>query len=404
MRCHLQRLALGRRTAADYEAIAGAEAIERLREAAAPLEDARIAHLIAAGSRLRSTDLLPSLLSLYDDLGVHAELLALAGERPLWRLVGQLEDGLQGGETAIADDLWADYLDSLPAPEGFDAVVIHGPGPLGVAAYQGASCLWSCELDCSDPDPDVWKRLRPLTDHAALIALPAESYAPQEVAARELPGAIDPLAPGSVDLPVRLAGSMLRSAGVDLARPCCCQIRPFDTWQDPHDVLDAFELARAQAPALQLVLAGDPSRGDIEAWRLLREVSDYAEGRDGVLLLTGPAGLGNTELNALRAISRAALESALAAGPAGGALETLWKGTPVIASGAVGAAHPVRDGESGFLTASPEATAERLVELVRDPGLAIELGARGRALVAERHLITHLAENELRLLASFQSA
>lgn len=290
------------------------------------------------------------------------ELQALAGERPLWRLVRQLEDGIQGGETAIDDELWEDYLESVPAIGGFDVVAVHGPGAIGAA--RGADCVWRPELDHSNADPQVWERL-------AALAEP-----------HDLPEAIDPLAPASVDLPVRLAGSMLRSAGIDLSNPCCCQIRPFDSWQDPHEVLDAFELAREEAPHLQLVLAGDPSRGDIEAWRLLREVSDYADTRDGVLLLTGPAGLGNTELNALRTIARAALESTIGDAPATTTLETLWKGTPVIRED------------------SPEAAAERLVELVRDPGLAIEVGAAGRELVRERHLITTLAENELRLLAS----
>jgi trehalose synthase len=344
----------------------GAEAIERLREAAAPLQGLRVAHLTAAGSRLRSTDLLPSLLSLYGDLGLGTECYALAGERPLWRLVRQLEDGIQGGETAIDDEVWDDYVESVPSLEGFDVIVIHGPGALGMAANAG--CIWRPELDHTHADPDVWGRLTAL----------AEPH--------DLPEAIDPLAPGSVDLPVRLAGSMLRSAGVDLSKPCCCQIRPFDTWQDPHEVLDAFELAHEEVPKLQLVLAGDPSRGDIEAWRLLREVSDYADTREGVLLLSGPAGLGNTELNALRTIARAALESTIGGAPATTTLETLWKGTPVIRED------------------TPEVAAARLVELVRDPGLAIELGAAGRELVRERHLITTLAENELRLLASFQSA
>ena len=43
-------------------------------------------------------------------------------------------------------------------------------------------------------------------------------------------------------------------------------------------------------------------------------------------------------------------------------------------------------------------------ELINDPGLAIELGTEGRERVRDGHLITLLAENELRLLASFQSA
>jgi trehalose synthase len=381
VRCHLQRLAIGRRTAADY----GDAAAERLRAAAGPVEGVGVAHVIAAGSRLRSTDLLPSLLSLYEDLGLHTELYGLAGDRPLWRLVRELEDGLQGGETAITDEGWSDYLESTPTIEGADVVVIHGPGPLGVKAPKR---IWRPGLDRSNADAATWQRLQPLA-------------ADCPTASGE---AIDPLAPACVELPVRLAGSMLRSAGVDLSRPCCCQIRPFDTWQDPHDVLDAFELASQELPTLQLVLAGDPERGDIEAWRLLREVSDYAHSQDGLLLLTGPEGLGAVELNALRTISRATIESSIAPAAGTTALETMWKSKPLIAAGNVGPAHPVEDNVNGYTTTTPEQTAERLVELVKDPGLGIELGAAGRKLVEQSHLITTLAENELRLLATVQSA
>lgn len=357
---------LGRRSADDY-----ADA-ERLRVAAQPLQGARILHLSAAGSSLRSTEILPSLLSLYEDLGLHAEHQVLAGDETLWRLVRQLEDGLHGGETAISDELWSGYLEDSPAPVGYDAIVAHGPGPLAAATKAGAACVWRCEVDCSKVDAVAWGRLRPLAEACDAAAFPSADYAPPGVNATEVPEAIDPLSPGCMDLPVKLAGSMLRSLGLDTTRPCCFQARPFDSWQDPHDVLDAFEVA--DIPGLQLVLAGH----DREAWQQLRELSDYAERREDLILLKG---MGDVELNALRALARAGIESSLARGSELTTLETLWKGTPVV-----------------------EADARRLTELIGDPGLAIELGAEGHERVRERHLITHLAENELRLLASFQSA
>ncbi len=363
---------LGRRAAADYAPISGEQRIERLQAAAQPLKGARVLHLAAAGSRLRSPEILPSLLSLFEDLGLEAEFKVLAGERPLWRLVRQLEDGLQGGETAISDDTWSEYLEDSPTPEGYDAVVAHGPGPLAAAAKAGGAYVWRCELDFSSPDPSAWERLKPLVDGSDATA--------------ELPEAIDPLSPAAVDLPVKLAGAMLRSLGVDLSRPVVFQARPFDAWQDPHDVLDAFAVAREQAPGLQLVLAGDPGENDVEAWRLLHEVSDYADNQENLLLLRE---VGDVELNSLRTLARAGVESSLVRGSELTSLETEWKGTPVVSLG--------REG-------SPEAGAERLVELVNDPGLAIELGTAARERVRDQHLITRLAESELRLLASFQSA
>jgi hypothetical protein len=91
--------------------------------------------------------------------------------------------------------------------------------------------------------------------------------------------------------------------------------------------------------------------------------------------------VGDVELNALRTLARAGVESSLAPGSELGALETLWKRTPMV-----------------------EASPERIAELVNDPGLAIEEGQAGYERVRAAHLITTLAENELRLLASFQSS
>jgi hypothetical protein len=342
---------LGRRTAADYGEP------EPLAAAAEALKGVRVLHLAAAGSRLRSPELLPSLLSLYADLGVHAEYQVLIGDH----LTRELEDGLRGGETAIGDQVWAEYLEELPAPTGCDVVVAHGPGALAAAGKGDAPCLLRCELDCSNADTATWERLRPL---ARAIAVPRSEYAPPGLSAEELPEAIDPLAPGSIELPVKLAGSLLRSRGIDLSRPIC--FHRFDAWQDSHAVVDALAI-----PGLQLVLVGDE-------WQLLRELSDYAASHENVLVLRD---MSDVEMNALRALARVGIRRSLAGGSEVDALETLWKGTPVV-----------------------EADPARIRELVSDPGLAIELGAEGHERVRERHLITHLAENELRLLASFQSA
>jgi trehalose synthase len=341
---------LGRRTAADYGDP------ERLRAAAEPLKGARVLHLAAAGSRLRSPNLMPSLLSLYGDLGVHAEYNVLVGAD----LTRQLEDGLLGGETAISESAWTQFVEDSPTPTGYDVVVAHGPGPLASASKAGAPCLLRCELDCSNAEAATWGRLQPL---ARAIAVPKADYAPPGIQVHELPEAIDPLAPGSIELPVKLAGSLLRARGIDLTRPLC--FHEFDAWQDSHAVVDASTL-----PGLQLVLVGDE-------WDLLRELSEYAQTADGARVLRH---VGDVEMNALRALSRAGVESPLAGGSELARLETWWKGTPVV-----------------------EADPSRIDELVGDPGLAIELGAEGRQRVREQHLITHLAENELRLLASFQS-
>ena len=59
----------------------------------------------------------------------------------------------------------------------------------------------------------------------------------------------------------------------------------------------------------------------------------------------------------------------------------------------------MRDGIDGYLADDAAEIAARVVELVGDPGLAIEMGRAGRERVRERFLVTRVLEDELGLLA-----
>ena len=161
---------------------------------------------------------------------------------------------------------------------------------------------------------------------------------------------------------------MVRPLGVDLERPFVLQVVQLDRWDDPHAAIEAFRLAKAEEPELQLVLAGLLDPGAAEDWRAAKEVSDFAAGEEDVLLLTSYEGLGSLEVGALQRLARAALELSLREGFDLAPCETLWKRTPVVGRADGGLRFTVRDGVDGFLAADPEQLAARLVELVRDPG------------------------------------
>jgi trehalose synthase len=405
----LHGIEVGSRALGDYGPLAGADAVERIRALARPLEGLRVLHLAAAEPAGRAAEVLRTLLPLLEDVGVQVAWRVLAGGPAAASVARQLDDGLRGGETAIAAEDWAAYRDAwhaaMAAADDHDVLVAHDPAAVGAGdAPEGPGRrIWRCHVDASRPDPPAWERARTAAEGFDACAVPLAAFAPPGLPAervRAAPPGIDPFGPRNRELPVRLAGDALRLLGLDLEHPLCCQVGVLDPWGDPHETIDAFRLARAELPELQLVLAGTPVRDDSEGWRLTGEIADYAEAVPGVHVLTGYAGVGELELNAMQRLSRVALVSALREDFGLAASEAMWKGTPVVAPPRGGVPEQVRDGADGFLAEGAERVAERLVELVRDAALGIDLGAAGRERVRERFLATRMLEAELELLAA----
>jgi trehalose synthase len=405
MRAEIQPIDVGQRALADYDKVAGEGTAERVR-ALAP-SGLRVLHVTGPGSGPRVTELLRSLLPLLRDTGLTADWAVLHAQPPFADVARDLLDGIQGGETALgAEDVeaWAEAgREAAKSVDlaSYDVVVLHDTAALTVAADSDARLAWRCHVDASEADRVAWSRLRPLADACAAWIFPVESFAPPGAAGVPThfvaPG-VDPLGPRLAELPVRLAGTVVRALGVSLARPFCLQVARFDPWKDPQAVLDAFELAREQVPELQLVLAGTAPAVGGENWDALGEVAEYAAQSDDVHVLTSYTGIGNLEVNALLVLARATVHKSIREGFGLAASEALWKGTPAIGSPEGGLPLQVRDGREGYLTTGAEDTARRMVELTRDPALSIELGRSGHERVRERFLVTRMLEDELRML------
>ena len=366
---------VGRRPLDDHAGVAGADALERIRAAAQPLSGACVLHLSAADAgSSQAPQYLRSLLPLIADAGVEVRWRALVGGDH--GKVGEwLEQALGGAEFAAEDGEWAAWVEEgagavEPELGRADVVVVHDAAALAcaeAARSAGVRVAWSRHEDASAPDPHAAARLPELLEGVEVV---------------DIAPATDPLSPRNHDLPRKLSGQVLRSMGLDLSRPYVCQTGTIDRWTDPHTAIDAFDELKASQPELQLVIAGAlPGEGGGDL-RIAKEIDDYAAGRPDVHVKTGYGGVGNVELNALQRVARAGVSLRLRPGLSVDRLETWWKGRPVVDQG------------------DAVAVAERLDEWVRDPGLAIQLGAAGRERVRDRHLITRAVEDELRLAGS----
>ena len=420
----LQPMAVAPRAPGDYAPAAGVRAIDALGEAAEPLRGARVLHVSPAGAEGRIPEFLGGLLPLAAGAGLEVEWRVLFGGPEQRATAAALQSGLRGGESAIEDGAWAEYIEACEGAarslgDGYDAVVLHdaaiglaagfdagagGAGGAGAAggaggAAGGPALVWRIHEDASRAEPDALARAAGLADACSLVLVPDGSFAPAALEDDRLhvaPPGIDPLDPRNLELESRLPGRVVRPLGVDLERPFCLQVLELDRWDDPHAAIDAFRLAKEEEPDLQLVLAALLDRAATESWQAAKEISDYAADTDDVLLLTTYEGLGSLEVGALLLLARVVIERSLREGFELAPFEALWKRTPVVG----GLALSVRDGVDGFLAPEPEDAAARIIELVRDPGLAIEMGRAGRERVRERYLVTSALERELRALAA----
>jgi trehalose synthase len=410
MRSGLQKIEPGRRSLSDYAELAGEETLERVRSLARDFEGVRIVHVSAAAPRNGCPELLRALLPLLSDTGLDVEWRVLYGAAPFADVARDLYDGMQGSETAVAPSTWSEFLEGVATATGgvrddCDVLVLHDPQALALLAQDEggrAAVVWRCHVDASQPEPATWERLAPLAEGCDWSVFACDGFWPSGLGGdvRAIHPAIDPLGPKNMDMPLRLAGHVLRSLGIDLTRPLVCNVARLDRWKDPHSLIDAFAQAKREVPDLQLVLvAALPGEGP-QDFRIAREVADYAAGIDDVRLLTTYTGIGDVEIGALQRVARVSIQRSLREGYGLVASEALWKRTPVVAGISAGTQAQMRDGKDGYLTDDAEQMGRRIAELVEDPGMAIELGTSGRRHVQENGLVTRLLEDELRLLGS----
>ena len=399
-------MAVRARPPGDYAPAAGARALEALAAAAEPLRGARILHVSPAGTAGRVPELLGSMLPLAAGCGLEVEWRVLFGTPEERTVAVALQSGLRGAESAIEPEAWERFAAGCERAarelaDGWDVVVLHDSA-LALAAGIEAPAVWRCHDDLAGAEPDAAGLIAPLHERCRLTLVPHESFAPpplRDERVRAAAPGIDPLDPRNIELETRLPGRVVRPLGVDLERPFCLQVLELDRWDDPHAAIEAFRVARAEEPDLQLVLAGLLDAADSADWQAAKEVSDYLRGGDGVLLLTSYEGLGSLELGALQLLARVVVERSLGEGFELTPCEALWKRTPVVGGTGGGLPLIVRDGVDGFLTDDESESAARLLELVRDPGLAAEMGRAGRERVRDRFLVTAALERELRALA-----
>jgi len=409
-RTRAQRVEVRRKPLEAYRHIIGDEQIALIRDLASGLRGLRVLELSATATGGGVAEMLSSLVPLQHDLGIDVEWRLIAGDRRFFEVTKRVHNGLQGMAVGLRQDELDEYLrHNLAYAEtlrgSWDIIVVHDPQPAAVLSAgdrHGARWIWRCHIDSSEPDPDVWRFLRPFLAAYDRLVFTIDAFVPPDgdVPVTLIAPGIDPLSSKNRELPMYLARETVAELGVDLARPLMIQVSRFDPWKDPLGVVETWRRARSEFPALQLALVGAMAGDDPEGWRVYREIERVTRGESDCLLLSNQVGVNAHEVNALQRVADVAVQKSIREGFGLVVSETLWKGTAMVAGRTGGIPLQLRDGETGRLATSVEEFAASVCELLRDPAEARALGVRGRHAVAERFLITRLLREQLELFAS----
>lgn len=316
----LELVDVGPRSVSSYEGIVAPGLMDELRRAAERLRGARVLHVNATPYGGGVSELLRSTVPLLNDLGLVAHWRIIRGDDRFFQVTKAIHNALQGAPRALTAVEQAAYLASSRTNasaflEDYDFVFIHDPQPAALLPMRGkgqARWIWRCHIDTAQPSAQVWAFLRPfLVEYDAAVFTMREFVPPDFPVPRVeiIPPAIDPLSPKNLALPESTARAILEWMGVRADRPLVAQVSRFDPWKDPLGVIEAYRIARAEVPGLQLVLAGSLALDDPEGWEIYRSIEKEIAGDPLAHAYTNLTGIGNIEVNALQMLSESSSRS-----------------------------------------------------------------------------------------------
>jgi trehalose synthase len=388
-----------------YEALIGAEAVERILNKAARLRDLHVAHVNSTYYGGGVAQLLSSLTLMMNAAGLRTGWRVIQGRPDFFSVTKKMHNALQGGQIDLTDLKRKTYEEvvyenAVRMHLDHDVVVVHDPQPLPLIGHyrKKAPWVWRCHVDLSRPDPALWDYLAPFVERydAAVLSLP-EYAQPLTTPQRFLMPAINPFSTTNKELSEAEVQERLAHHDIPTDLPLVVQVSRFDKWKDPQGVIDAFRIARQEVEAT-LVLVGNVATDDPEGQEIFESLCACGGERIRILSVQDSA-----LVNALQRRAAVVLQKSLREGFGLTVTEAMWKGTPVIGGNVGGIRHQIKDGVNGFLVESVDQAAARIVQLVEDPALREALGARARETVRRRFLMTRLMEDWLDLIGSFEA-
>jgi trehalose synthase len=410
----LEKVTLAEKKLGAYEQIIGAAKIEEIKRLAEPLKGARVLHINATAFGGGVAEILHTLVPLMRDVGMDAEWQVIHGADEFFNVTKAFHNALQGAAIPLTDEMRAIYnrynQENAKNLEGeYDFIIAHDPQPAALRHFHGKGggrhWILRIHIDTSTPNLQVWEFLRPYLSlyDAGIFTMEQYVYGGLDFPHLAIiPPCIDPLSTKNTGLSMEDAKAILKRYGIDLTRPLVTQVSRFDPWKDPLGVIDAYKMVKVEMPEVQLALVGSMASDDPEGWEYYdRTIRHVGEDFD-VFVLHNFHGVGNVEVNAFQMASDVVVQKSTREGFGLVVAEAMWKGRPVIGGNVGGIPLQIIDGQNGFLVNNILECADRIYQVLQNPGLREEMGAYGREHIRQNYLITKQLKDYLALFSTLE--
>jgi trehalose synthase len=167
----------------DYDAIIGAESVDRIRSKADKLKGLRVVNFNSTYYGGGVAEMLSSLTLLMNSLGLRTEWRVIQETPNFFSITKKMHNALQGGKirlSRIKREIFEQvtYENSLRNFLEHDFVVVHDPQPLPLIKHYPKDCpwIWRCHIDLSEPDRSVWNYLRHWIDRYDAVILSCKEF------------------------------------------------------------------------------------------------------------------------------------------------------------------------------------------------------------------------------------
>ena len=390
----------------DYAPLIGAESVERIIRKAQRLRGLRVVNISSTFYGGGVAEMLSSATLLARSVGIRADWRLIQGSPDFFSVTKKFHNALQGADINFTDlkkEIYEEVMSQNAARMDLDCdfVIVHDPQPLPLVGNYRRQCpwIWRCHVDLSQPNPEVWNYLKQYVEQydAVILSLPeyARELTPPQVF---IMPAIDPFSVKNIELSESEIKDRLDHYGIPDDLPMVAQISRFDRWKDPEGVIEAFKIAREEAPAT-LVLLGNVATDDPEGQEVFESVLRHKEERICILTVEDSA-----LVNALQRRAAVILQKSVREGFGLTVTEAMWKGAAVIGGRCGGIKHQIQDGVNGFLVSSVDEAAAAIERILKDKSLKEKLGSAARETVQKRFLMSRELEQLLDLASAFETS